>query len=309
MVPAGLSHLVGTGKDLAIIGELCEAKQRGDFRIIPKDRFEKLYDSMKTKSTWQLTAKYGVPPEKCDTLLPAMAIFGTLLNSTAAGEVLVPSFTTADCLLFETLCPEEFARIEREFYTNTVESARLFAAHYQAQSAHSDNVSKYALQIFDKTQRIHGLGQRERLLLQTAAILHDTGRFISPRKHYDHSYTLVGASEIVGLKLSEREIVACVCMFHSVKTPNESDEHYKKLSADTRVVVSKLAAMLRLADALDPSLEKKFTDIDVRLTEELSVYVKTDKNIDLEKWTFKNKAEFFEEVFGIKAKLRQRRTV
>ncbi|MDR3240325.1 MAG: phosphatase, partial [Clostridiales bacterium] len=88
------------------------------------------------------------------------------------------------------------------------------------------------------------------------------------------------------------------------------DENYRKLDLYNRVLVSKLSAILRVADALDRSHTQKFNDIDVKITDdELIVSITTDKNIDLEQWSFKEKGRFFEEVFGIKAVIRKKKIV
>ena len=44
---------------------------------------------------------------------------------------------------------------------------------------HARQVARLALDLFDGTHRLHGLGARERSLLEFAALLHDVGRHIS----------------------------------------------------------------------------------------------------------------------------------
>ena len=57
-------------------------------------------------------------------------------------------------------------------------------------------------------KKFHGLGTRERLLLQIASILHDCGKFISLRDSSACAYNIIMATEIIGLSHAEREIVA-----------------------------------------------------------------------------------------------------
>lgn len=72
--------------------------------------------------------------------------------------------------------------------------------------------------------------------------------------------------------------------------------------------VAKLAALLRLADALDDSREEKISKISVSLRNtEMIISAYSNQNLALEKWSFSNKADLFEEVFGIKPILKQRR--
>ena len=65
-------------------------------------------------------------------------------------------------------------------------------------------------------------------------------------------------------------------------------------------LVAKLAAILRLADALDRSYRQKISDCKVDVKgNELLVKVKSKEDLSLEEWTFNNKANLFEAVFGL----------
>jgi exopolyphosphatase/guanosine-5'-triphosphate,3'-diphosphate pyrophosphatase len=168
----------------------------------------------------------------------------------------------------------------------------------------------FAIKIFDKMKKIHGMGQREKLLLQLGAILHDIGKFINLSNHHRHSYDIVAGSDIVGLNQLEVEIVANLTLYHSTVLPSLSDGIYGKFDLYNRVLVSKLTAILRLADALDRSHTQKFKEIDVLTTDgELLITITTDKNTDLEQWSFKEMGRFFEEVFGIKAVIRKKKVL
>jgi exopolyphosphatase/guanosine-5'-triphosphate,3'-diphosphate pyrophosphatase len=154
------------------------------------------------------------------------------------------------------------------------------------------------------------MGPREKLLLQTAAILHDIGKFMNLSHHYRHSYEMITGAEITGLNQLETEIVANLAMYHSHRQPGPLDANYTRLDLYNRVLVSKLTAILRLADALDRSHTQKFDEIDVKITDaELLITISTDENIGLEQWSFKYKGAFFEEVFGIKAVIRQKKVM
>lgn len=53
------------------------------------------------------------------------------------------------------------------------------AKKYKCHASHNQVLGQYAMNIFDSTRRFHGLGDRERLLLQIAVTLHACGKFIS----------------------------------------------------------------------------------------------------------------------------------
>jgi exopolyphosphatase/guanosine-5'-triphosphate,3'-diphosphate pyrophosphatase len=159
--------------------------------------------------------------------------------------------------------------------------------------------------LFDRLKRLHGLGKRDRLLLQLAAILQDTGSYIDMNAHYVHSYYIIVSSEIIGISEHERDIVANIARYHSAETPSSNSSAFQKLPTKSRLVAAKLAAILRIADALDDSRQQKVEKMTVSLkNDQVTITVHSDDDLSLEKQTFKDKAAYFEEVFGLKPILR-----
>jgi exopolyphosphatase/guanosine-5'-triphosphate,3'-diphosphate pyrophosphatase len=74
------------------------------------------------------------------------------------------------------------------------------------------------------------------------------------------------------------------------------------------MTVIKLVAILRVANAMDRSHKQKFRDSKAVIKDEtlvITTYTKDD--ITLEKGLFSSKASFFEEVYGIKPVLKQKK--
>ena len=107
----------------------------------------------------------------------------------------------------------------------------------------------------------HGLADRERLLLQVAALLHDIGIYVSLRAHHKHSQYLLAASQIFGLSDDETAIVANIARYHRRGPPQTSHLPYVALDRQDRLLVNKLAAILRLANALDAEHLQKVRDL------------------------------------------------
>ena len=64
---------------------------------------------------------------------------------------------------------------------------------------------------FDSMKKVHGMGDRERLLLQIAVQLHDCGKYISMGDVAECSYQIIMATEIIGLSTEERQIMQMRC--------------------------------------------------------------------------------------------------
>ena len=87
-------------------------------------------------------------------------------------------------------------------------------------------------------------------LLHVAALLHEIGGYVSNRSHHKHSYYLIANSEIFGLNREETVLAALVARYHRRSGPKSSHAEYMSLPRESRVLVNKLAAILRVADAL-----------------------------------------------------------
>ena len=172
---------------------------------------------------------------------------------------------------------------------------------------YSDAVSETALKIFDKMKKFHGLGGRERLLLHIASILEDIGKAVNIRDHDRLSYHMIKGLDIVGINEEEKHAIAAIAYYHNDVLPYEDNGVYNNMDVEERVMVCKLSAILKLANAVHSSHNRKFDDVNVKVSgNQLIITVSTYKNIDLEKWSFNKSKQLFEDVYGIKTVLNKR---
>lgn len=310
IIPKNIKYFVTTGNEIEMISDLCGSEKHENYMIIYKNDFSKLYKDIKNKLSEKIAVDYNITVDKADVLLPALIIYNKMFKYTKADQILCPQISLSDALIYEMLFPDKNGKLTKEFDISTILSANSIASRFNLEPVCYEKVERFSTKIFDKLKKIHGLGSRERLLLRISSILQNVGKFVNVKGHYIHSYNIIKGLDIVGLNEYETDVVATVCLYHSRITPKLSDENYAKLSQKERVLVSKLSAILRLADSLTRSNASKFDDIEVKLSEEgLIIFIETYKNTELEEWTFRNKSTLFEEVFGIKALIKKRKVM
>ena len=120
------------------------------------------------------------------------------------------------------------------------------------------------------------------------------------------------STEIIGLSHLERAIVANVVRYnHEVFDYYDSTAFLSRgLERDTYLVIAKLTAILRIANGLDRTHRQKFRDVKVDVRgQELIITVDTKADITLEKALFTNRAGFFQQIYGMKPVIRQKRRV
>lgn len=112
-------------------------------------------------------------------------------------------------------------------------------------------------------KKLHGYKLRERTLLQVSAILQDIGKYVNVKNHALLSYNTITNLDIVGINDHERLIIATVCYYHNGNIPSMDSPIYNQLSQEDRVMVSKLAAILQISNAINTSHSPKFEQVSV----------------------------------------------
>jgi exopolyphosphatase/guanosine-5'-triphosphate,3'-diphosphate pyrophosphatase len=278
------------------------AAERGVCRL-EAGAFGKVLKSLAGLTPEGLARKHGIPQDDAETLVPALLVHQALLEATAAKEIAVSPVTLRDGLLLD-LARSVTGAEDRTRDETVLQSARTIAEKYNFDRKHASHVAALALRLFDGLKKLHGLGARARLLLETAAWLHDVGFFVSPTGHHKHSYYLILNSPIVGLGREEVQVAAHVARYHRRSMPNKSHIEYMALPRDRRVLINKLASLLRVADSLDRDHLQRVKEFDLEETrEEVVLHVRGVPDLDLDQKALGRKADLFEETFGLKVRL------
>jgi len=166
--------------------------------------------------------------------------------------------------------------------------------------SHSERVARLALRIFDGARSVHEMGEHERELLEYAALVHDVGLFVSHSKHHRHSYYLILNGELRGFLPEETLTIASIARYHKGALPKNSSDELSELPASMREIVIGLAAILRIADALDRSHHGIVNDVRVSRNNGRVDFklVTNGRDAELELWAAQRKAELWEKQFG-----------
>jgi exopolyphosphatase/guanosine-5'-triphosphate,3'-diphosphate pyrophosphatase len=279
--------------------------ESADLYAVARDDFDKLVRRCERLTPEELSRRYGLPFAEAETLSPALLIYQRLLHETQAAEMIVSHVSMRDGLLLE-LARNVTGEQDDTIMEGVIHSAVALGKKYRVDPVHAENVTGLAVRLFDELKADHGLGPRHRLLLRVAGLLHEAGGFVSNVAHHKHSYYLIRNSEIFGLSRAEIETVALIARYHRRSAPKSSHLEYISLARETRVVVNKLAAILRVADALGQGPPKKVDSLRFeRQGDELVVRVPCEGNLTLEQRSLADKGDLFEDVFGMPVRLEE----
>jgi exopolyphosphatase/guanosine-5'-triphosphate,3'-diphosphate pyrophosphatase len=275
--------------------------------VVPLGPFNKLVRQCTQHTTEKLAARFSLAFPDAETLSPALLVYQAILDATRAPELCVAQFSMRDGLLLD-LASRVTGREDEALTKGLIRSALAVARKYRVDRRHAQSVADLAVRLFDALQAEHGLTPRHRLLLRVAGLLHEVGGFVSNRSHHKHSYYLIANAEVFGLSRDEHAIVGHVARYHRRAVPQASHPEYMALARDKRILVSKLAALLRVADALDRAHTAQVREFRCeRHGEDLVIVVPGAVDLTLERTALAQKGDLFADVFGMKVRLEEDR--
>jgi len=274
--------------------------------VVPATKLAEVAEQVAPLAVESLVRTHKMAFQDAETVAPALMSLTQVARALKVKELHIARATLRDGLLGEMAMREHLAVGYEE---QVIYSAQTLAARYGMDAAHAQNVTVGALALFDELQEEHQLGSHARLLLRCAAILHDIGQFVNARAHHKHSLYLIQNSELFGLTRHDMQIVATVSRYHRKALPSPAHPEFAMLSQDDRMTVAKLAAILRVADALERTHREAPRPMEFRREGERFVIVlRNMEDLTMERLALKDKGNLFADVFGMIPELREVRT-
>lgn len=299
-------HFLATGGDARFAADqIAGDDARHAARAIPRERFLAFCEATVALDDEQLIEAYRLPLSDVETLVPALIVYRELLLETQAATVLVPEATLRAGLLLDMVRSEAGQGIE-DFSRQVLASAAALGERFRYDARHARHVARLAVALFDDLRSEHGLQARDRLRLEVAALLHDIGIFVNLRGHHKHAQYILSVSEIFGLSRDDMAVISNIARYHRRAAPNKSHLPYMALDSEARVQVNKLAAILRVANALDADHLQKVREVKVlRESDQWVLEVDGGGDLTLERLAALARADLLTEVFGRKVGFRE----
>jgi len=253
---------------------------------------------------------YGVRRDRADVMGIAAITLLTLGRYLNVRSFAVPGVGVREGLLQE-IARDAFSRKEPHRYNAAAREllvgTRSFARRLEYDQQHAEHVRELSRQLFDQLQPLHHLPPQTRVLLEAGALLHDTGHMISHRGHHKHGEYLAMNGDIPGLEGRERAIVAGVVRYHNRKSePAGHHPAYSSLDDPDKPLMRRLAAILRIAEALDHSHRQRIVKLHASFQHGavgIEVHAHGDAAEDLR--DAGRSAEMFEKEYHVKLYFRQ----
>jgi exopolyphosphatase/guanosine-5'-triphosphate,3'-diphosphate pyrophosphatase len=311
-VPRGeVQRLVATSGTAACCADLIDgllerpkSEPSGRLREVRSRDLAALIERLRGMKRRQIAALPGVGGPRSDSLLA-----GAVLLERLVAHAEVERFQVCDRALREGLvlaalgqpapALDDPADLRRRQVLQLAQRAETVLRHNR-------QTTRLALRLFDLTSSLHGLGSREREWLEHAALLHDVGYSVHYRNHHKHAYYLVTNAGLDAFDPREVEVIAHVARYHRGAEPKRSHPTFSALKPWQQKTIRKLAALLRLADALDRTHASRVDEVYASIRKgrvTLEVVSRFDVGLELE--AARERGRLFARLFACRLRLRQ----
>jgi exopolyphosphatase/guanosine-5'-triphosphate,3'-diphosphate pyrophosphatase len=252
----------------------------------------------------------GLDQSRADIIPAGAIILEQSFKEFGISELTVSEYALREGIIFDTM--EKAAQRPSFHHLSDIRyhSVLNLSEQFHNEITHGKHVAELALKIFDQTEKLHHLSVTEREYLEVAALLHEIGLAISHALHHRHTYYIIKNAELMGFTENEKEIIANAARYHRKSHPKMKHDGFRLLSSEDQQLVSKLAAILRIADGLDRTHSGKIVGITIKsIGKKLRFLISTKnkKNLEIEFWGAERKKDLFEGIFHVSVTFEQKR--
>jgi len=294
--------LVGSGGTMTAIAAMVMAMRKEEYGSIHgyevlRSEIVHLLAMLLRKELRERKSIPGLNPDRADIIVAGVTVVDELMDIFKANLLKINERGLREGLILKGLKKRGLLPAEnppRNWRDAVIEFAR--SCHHDEE--HSSQVARLALQLFDALAEPAGFSEKERRMLESAALLHDVGYFISYSGHHKHTYHLIRHTDLFGFTPREREIIAHVARYHRKSLPKKKHESFARLTLQDQQLVMRLGGILRLADGLDRRRNSLVSALDCSLSRSaFTVNVAGEGDISVELFGGRAKGDLFEAAF------------
>jgi exopolyphosphatase/guanosine-5'-triphosphate,3'-diphosphate pyrophosphatase len=300
----GFDCAVGTSGTILTLGRMAHHLEHGQAPealnqvVVKASTIRELRERLVSADLRARLRMAGIDEPRADILPVGAVILDAILEQLGVEEIVLCEWALREGILLDYIHGHPRSLARAEAYPDVRRrSVVALAERCLYDEAHAKHVAALALQLFDQSQRLHGLSDGERALLEYAALLHDVGHHISYPGHHKHTYYLIKNGDLRGFHPVEIEMLASVARYHRRGHPRRKHPGFGSLAKPARRVVRVLAGLLRVADGLDRSHHQMVQSLAASERGRLfRIQVQAAGDCELEMWGVQHRTQLLEDV-------------
>ncbi len=303
-----IDTVILSGREARIVASLLHLDiDQKEVLEVNSQEFYRFYEDSGNLSPSMIMQKFHINESLANTVSPTIHIYKEILDNVPVKKVAMMGMTFIKAVSIFYGVKKTRDPALAYMRAQNLELTRSIASSFYYEPAHAKAMELYSNSIIRAFDLKNGLNERDEFLLRMAIILYQVGKYVNLLGSSSHAWDMIRGTDIFGISDKEKDIVACIVYYDHKGFPSDKEEPFRILSEESKMTALKLIAIFRLVRAMDMSRKQKFKDVSARITSD-ALYIEYDSEEDtaLETWLFDKEKEFFENVFGLEAKLERR---
>jgi exopolyphosphatase / guanosine-5'-triphosphate,3'-diphosphate pyrophosphatase len=257
--PGETPKMVGTAGTIEALAAILNLDKNGHVperihgSVIHLHELRNLINRLRRMTIAERTTIEGISDRRSEIIVAGAVVLQEAMAMLGMRSLSVCERSLREGVIVDWMLTQGFIEDRLKYQGSIRERSTLkIAGKYGVDLPHSQRVAELALSLFDQTYgQLHTWDKSVRQLLWSAAILHNSGHFVSHDAHHKHSYYLIRYGDLLGYTESEIDTIANIARYHRKSPPKKKHQNLQNLSKEQKSIVSQLSAILRIAVALD----------------------------------------------------------
>src|SRR6056297_21477 len=261
--------LIGIGGTIRNIGKIRKREihyplnSMHNFEIELKD-VKDIYDRVSNKNLEDRKKINGLGSDRADIFVGATCAVKKVMEYSNSSKLVISREGVREGLIYSKLGYN---------LDNTVKNPLKFSVKnmlkvYDSDIEHPEHVLFLFTKLFTELKDVHNIKEDVSNIIYASAMLHDIGKMLDYKNHYEHSFYIMLNSILRGLSNEEQLKASIVAGLHTGSKLKINKKQYKKIkklfSKEEVKTLKKLGVLLAIAEGLDRSLSLKVKDLKCR---------------------------------------------
>ena len=241
----------------------------------------------------------GIGPRRSEIIIGGALVYASLLERMGLKGFRYSPLGLRDGILAQMLAEVDLRtsvhqKLETERWAGVLEVCRRYGTDLKT----VEPVREHVVQLFDALVAVHELPEEYRLWLESAAMMHDIGKFMNHQGHFRHTQYIIANSEIFGFSPEQRLVVSAIARYLGKSRPDPMDRVMRGVPLEQQVHVVRAGVLLRLAVALNQDRASAAMRMRAHVYPKrvLLDLVPGRGGAELEAWSLRKEADYFREV-------------
>jgi exopolyphosphatase/guanosine-5'-triphosphate,3'-diphosphate pyrophosphatase len=198
----------------------------------------------------------GLEPRRADIIVAGVVILQEVVTALGLERLEFSTSALREGVLLDTAVRRGLTATANA--DSSTDSVHRLARRCSVDMVNAEHVARLAERILLATDHADPDSLR---VVRAAALLAECGKAVSYARYHVHSHYIISHADLAGFTDGEIEVIGLVVRFHRKSVPRDSHDGFARLPAPARRQVELLAAVLRLATALNRAHDRSIGDV------------------------------------------------